>query len=228
MIAFDTSTGAFNNSLSYGASLTWAHTTTGSDRVLYVGVISKNASSITGVTYGGVAMTLVDDYPNNGPGLFTQTILFVLKNPSSGSNTVSVQTTGGGTGNVYAKAASYTGANQTTPVPHIGKTTGTGTTLTLTINTSNSPSTDNCWLVAVGATDGNYSQTAGAGTTRRTGDASIDNWISFFDTNAVITPPGSDSLVVNIGTSSEIDIIGGSLAPSAAPATANGNFFQFM
>ena len=222
-VDYDTSAGGYNNSLTRPASLTWTHVVTGTNAVLLVEVQSNASGAITGATYNGVAMTLIDSYAT-GPGIMNETLLYALEAPATGSNTVSVQTGGTGSLTIYGKSASYIGTDQTTPNPHSGKNSGFGTTLTLSIDTSGSPSTDNCWIVSGAFTDGNYSQTAGAGTRRRTGSAAIDNWMSFFDQYLPINPAGSDSLVVNISTSSLINQIGVSLAPvsAAAPAASVG------
>ena len=54
-IAFDAASSATGVGVS---SLTWAHTTSGADRLLIVGV-SFDTGTVTGVTYAGVPMTSV-------------------------------------------------------------------------------------------------------------------------------------------------------------------------
>ena len=59
-IAFDATANGQDSNV---ASLTWSHTCTGSDLVLIVGVSTRGGDGDavpTGVTYNGVAMTLID------------------------------------------------------------------------------------------------------------------------------------------------------------------------
>jgi len=233
-IAFDTAqNNSFSNSFAFGGSYTFNHTCTGSDRFLIVstGIGLGTSPSVTGVTYNGVSMTYIDGYAT-APAALSESKLFVLANPASGTNVVSVQTSGSGSGYMYVASASYTGVDQTTPTPHNAKAQNTGaTSLTLNINTSNSPSTDNCWFVLGGVTDGNYTASAGAGTTKRT-SGTLTNWNNFYDNNGPITPAGADSLIVNMSSAANqgINLIGVSLAPAGGGGgpTANNGLMMFF
>lgn len=96
-----------------GASpLTIAHTTSGSDRVLYVKVTHTSGDSsvtaITDVTYNGVSCALkFEEVPNR------ECAVYRLVAPATGANNVVVTWTGGS--NMYAIVESYTGVDQTTP-----------------------------------------------------------------------------------------------------------------
>jgi hypothetical protein len=163
-------------------------------------------------------MTLVDSITGLA-GFFDKIYLFVLVNPASGENVVSVSSAGVGQTYVYASAVSYTGANQTGQPPHTNKgSTASATSYTLSIDTSASPSTDNCWFVGAYYGDGNYTASAGTGTTLRTTTETVRNWVGFVDNNVAITPPGSDSIVVAYSVASQIAIVGASIAPVSAVA----------
>lgn len=219
-IAFDAQTINFNNALARPASQTFSHTCTGTNRYLFIAVECSVNGAITGITFNGVPMTELGTIAG-GASVFEELIVYGIANPPTGANTVSIQTTGSGNVYLYTAVGSYTGVNQTTPNPHSGSnSSGGATSLTLTIDTSTSPSTDNCWIIAGGFTNGNYTATAGAGTTKRV-TGSVEAWISIYDNNVAITPAGSDSLVVNISTSSELHIIGVSLAPALTNTTVS-------
>lgn len=102
-IAFDASTDGGSVS---STSLTYAHTCTGSNGILFVGVYG-DATSITGATYAGVAMKLLSKRTStSGPAGY----VFQLVNPSTGANNVVVSASG--TITIASMCASYTGANQ--------------------------------------------------------------------------------------------------------------------
>jgi len=101
-IAFDaTSSGSSGGA----SSITFAHTCTGSNRVLFVTVIGEVIPSITGVTYAGVAMTQVGSSVSGGGSRSIH--LFYLDNPASGANNVVVSSSPSGF--MSAVSSSYTG-----------------------------------------------------------------------------------------------------------------------
>jgi hypothetical protein len=111
-------------------SLTFSHTTSGSNRAIgvCVGWRVNDGQSISGVTYNGVALT--EDA--NSPVLDgrTATALYSLVNPASGANNIVVSLSGAAT-SIASIAVSFTGAHQTT-------LTGTSATDTLDNGTSDS------------------------------------------------------------------------------------------
>src|SRR5438067_591060 len=111
-IGFDASSGGFVNT---SGPLTISHTCGGSNRILLVGVeISVGGETVTGVTYNSVAMTQINLQDLNG-STFRNTYLFYLIAPATGANNIVVSASGG-TGNIYAAAASYTGVDQSSPL----------------------------------------------------------------------------------------------------------------
>ena len=103
-IAFDNSTA---DSHGYTNSLTFSHTVAGTDRLLLVGA-SARGESVTGMTYNGTSMTLLEAA---NPGNI-ETTLYYLIAPDTGANNVVI--TCSGPGSVAAVALSLTGVHQTT------------------------------------------------------------------------------------------------------------------
>jgi hypothetical protein len=103
MAAFDASSTAQS---AFGSSLTFSHTCSGSDRVLFVAVAVGNGVAITNVTYNGVEMTAVET------GAVDRR-LYSLVAPATGANNVVV--TLPSPTEILAVASSYTGVNQSTP-----------------------------------------------------------------------------------------------------------------
>jgi archaellum component FlaF (FlaF/FlaG flagellin family) len=139
-IMFDSATG-FSGScvLVLGCSFSHTVTTSGSDRILIVGVNTASAA-LTSVSYGGQAMTNIRS-DNNGASAHTS--LWYLKNPPTGTNTVTMLVSI--VSNVAAGAISFTGVDQTTPIATHNGATGTSTTPSVSVTTS----TDESWLVDV-------------------------------------------------------------------------------
>ena len=159
-IAFDaTSNSGYQTTTPYS----WSHTCTGSSRVLIVGVsmLSVAGSSVTGITYNGVALTKIrSDISAVGA---VRTELWRLVNPASGSNTVEV--TLSATLDSIAAAVSLTGVNQTNPTgSHNGASATNVGAADATVSVSTTA--DGSWLIdAVATTD--TAITVGAGQTQR-------------------------------------------------------------
>lgn len=206
-IAFDAATNSRSTS---SASLTYSHTTSGSNRALIVscGVINPSGNTITGVTYNGVAMTAL-----LSPIVLQANIrmyFFYLLNPASGTNNV-VVTANSSADVIDGASASYTGVSQS-GFPDASGSSGVQTTATITQAVTTIA--DNCWLVGAGW--GNTAVGAGTGTTERS--KTSDNRCGIFDSNGAKTPPGSFSLQV---TNSSADN-GGLIVASLAPYVATG------
>lgn len=138
-IAYDSSSAKSTTGWISGSSITWAHTCSGSNRFLVVGVYhSYNGDRITGVTYNGVAMTRI-----NTRALASGTIyLYGLANPDTGTNNIVVSLSASDS-YMGAFATSFTGVNQTGQ-PEVN-TTATNTGVTGTISVT--PTTANSWCV---------------------------------------------------------------------------------
>lgn len=209
-IAFDNSTTSAVLNTNPG---TFSHTTSGSNRILFVHVTGDSAGdNVSGVTYAGVTMTLVAKLTNS-PQTFGDRwrYLFVLVNPAVGANTVSIADSG--FANAFlAIAASYTGAAQT------GQPDASATNTTVSNSTTFASSitsiADNCWSFCAISQNGGAVLTAGTGTTLRGTQAATGDIVS--DSNGVIHPAGSYTMNYTSGSSNHW----GSFIATISPATA--------
>lgn len=202
-VAFDAAT---NGGTTTGTSLTFSHTNgSGAERMLLVGFKADTALDlITGVTYNGVAMTLVDKQEPAGD---RWTYLYYLVAPATGANNVVISASASTF--IGAAAASYTGVAQVAPEAS-GKMRSTGATngASLSVTTI----TDNAWLAATIA-NGTGAFTADGNTTSRVNSASGYGMAD----RGPVTPAGSTT----VGTTAPVafwQIVGAVLAPPAAAA----------
>ena len=198
------------------ATLTWAHTCTGSNLILIVGLTEEGTYSVTGITYNGVAMTLGKG--GTGGAGYGRPDLWYLINPATGANNV-VITHSTTTNRLTGVSVSYTGAKQSgQPDASASNNVASVTTMTTTLTSI----ADNSWTVMMADTSA-AGETAGAGTTlRQAGSDASDIW----DSNGAITPAGSTSLIINF-TSGNAGSAMISIAPAAAE-TSGKNFLMFM
>ena len=212
-IAFDSAVNA--QIQNPGTSLTFSHTCSGSDRILYVMAFTRSDVT-TGVTYGGVAMSQVGTTITEGTDRYS---IWQLIAPATGANNV-VITGGASTSLVIGCSQSYNGAKQSSQPDN---NTQQGPTTTATLTSTLTTVADNCWtaLFARASSDGITS--AGTGTTQRSTTAGL---VQGYDSNGAITPAGSTSLQTTQTSQSTTHFMV-SIAPAVAAAT-NSNFFQFM
>lgn len=200
-------------------SLTFSYTCgSGSNRLLIVAVIGDlSVDDVTGVTYNGVAMTLIDKQLVVSGG---ERILYFyyLLNPSSGANNVVVSASSSHF--LAALAADYTGVSalDNSTKNEAGSVTSLTTSLTTVAN--------NCWtMLAVDGYSGNSAPTAGTGSTRRTFGAAFGN-VGLFDSNAAITPAGSYSMSTGYPGSTGIGHVMASFAPVSAASAAGPTYMH--
>jgi hypothetical protein len=179
-VAFDASaTGTAS-----ATTLTFSHTCSSTaNRVLLVGVgVANTGDVVTGITYGGVAMTRIGWSGNNSGH---SGYMYGLLAPSTGANNVVITKTG--TDRMDAVSGSYTGADQTRLYDAtVAETSSTGTSQTTVLSTTS----DNGLTVGF-ITDGNgRTFTAGANTTLR-GNIQFG---AMAEATAVKTPAGSVTL----------------------------------
>ncbi|OGZ10560.1 MAG: hypothetical protein A3C93_01960 [Candidatus Lloydbacteria bacterium RIFCSPHIGHO2_02_FULL_54_17] len=186
-IAFDK---VYEVSVNPGTSITFNHqiTSTTSNPILFVGFLT-DLSGTESATYDGESMTLVnsvDDTPD-GQGI----VLFRLDNPSLGDNNLVVN----GTNFIYAKSASYTGAecNGAEDAQNTG-----GPTVASSLGVSVTTTADHTWQVEFGRSLSG-SMSAGSGTTFRD---TTEQGMAWMDSNGPKTPAGSATLNFNnsVGT----------------------------
>lgn len=111
-VAFDavgpSSSGAGGTTGSLTSPLTWTHTNNGNAIVVGCTSYTGSANTITGVTYGGVALTFLGFVQGGSGGAGGIALYGKVGGLPTGANTVSVAFTGGG--NVNAGSISFTGA----------------------------------------------------------------------------------------------------------------------
>ena len=140
-----------NDSTDGAASLTFAHTCTGANRILIVGVAHTDFSTTIGVTYDGNAMTLI---ASQGDNTYDDNMcrLFYIINPSTGSNNIVV--TPSESEQMIAGASSFTGVDQSDPI--IGNNTdqnGVGS-ISMTVDTTGFDNSWGCDVIVNGASIG--------------------------------------------------------------------------
>ena len=195
-IARDNSVILYSNAGNASASFTIS----GSNRFLYIGC-EEAGQTISSITVNGSATGITLLHHQSGlSGTFSDQYDYYLVAPPTGSVTVAVNVSASSYN--YCGAVSYTGVNQSTPIDVSGINNGTSiTSLTSTLTTT----VANDWLIEyAGIETYDTSVTAGAGTVAvLLGPSSPNYWYGFFDSGATLST-GSNSLVVNRGTASNI------------------------
>ena len=100
--------------------LAWAHTCTGNNLILIVGISARGSNHPSAITYNAVGMTKLDDVTTLSPQITVQ--LWYLIDPATGSNSISV--THAGTPEIAGGAMSFTGVHQVSPFGTQVKTSG--------------------------------------------------------------------------------------------------------
>lgn len=198
------------------SSLTFSHTTAGTNRLLFVCVVTGNNSPT--VTYNSVSMTQIGTGVSN-TGYYTH--IFYLAAPATGTNDV-VITLGSGTNGILGLSASYTGAAQT----GIPDSSNTGTLTDSTpLSVSTTTSADNSWVVGCFGGSPNVDPSAGTATTLR---QAISNALpiqgAVVDTNGAVTPAGARALEVQPGATSFQSMYVASFAPAAGGGGGGSGF----
>lgn len=208
-IAFDVASD--NGSLAGPAtSVTWAHTCTGSNRILFACFFGNTTDTVTGVTYNNVAMTFVNKVSNTADRWI---YVYMLVNPASGANNIVAS----GSSSLWrGLGVSYTGAAQSGQPDASGTNSATAVTgLTGTITTVAA----NAWAILLGKTN-NGDPAAGTGSTQR--EVGEGNGIAIFDSNAGLTA-GSNSMAITSSLGNDA-VIMVSFSPFIATATVDTSF----
>lgn len=221
-IAFGAITGATNT----GTSLTFSSpSVSGSDTLGLVSFTRDVSSSpVTGVTWNGTAMTLIDSQYNNfGANGNTGVELWYIINPTAGVTNIVVSASNGSN---RAKAAFYTGVKQTgqPDASNKGSVPNGTTNLALTVTTV----ADNSWSILVGRDiNGSALQSVSNATIRV---PATNNAIGFFDSNSDITPAGGYTMTVKTASGSfpKNGVIASFSPATAGPTPANSGWFQFF
>jgi uncharacterized repeat protein (TIGR01451 family) len=127
-VALGSVTSVSGDLTSAAPALTFSHTSSGTNLVLVVGVSlnvsAQSTDTVSGITYSGVALQSAGSQAN-GNNRRTE-IWYLVAPPTTGNNNVAitVNVTGGATIGVVAGAATFTGADQTTPIRTFASNTG--------------------------------------------------------------------------------------------------------
>lgn len=174
------------------SSKTLAHTVTGTNPVLLVGItIAHTGGTVTvsSVTYAGINATQVGTSSSGN----RRVDLWVLNNPPTGANNIVV--TLSGTPDAYFNLgnASYTGARISNQPDVSGTAQATSTTTSKSLTTT----LDNDWLVGVACDAATANPVISAGSTFRLQVYNrVDNGYELYliDTNGAKSPAGSYSI----------------------------------
>lgn len=195
-------------------TLTYSHTCTGSDLILFVFVdqYSSGNDYTSGVTYNGVSMTRVASRNITNLGEFLS--MYVLVNPATGANDIVISSSQAAS--FRSTAASYTGAKQTGQPD--ANTTAQSSSAATTFANSITTVADNCWVVE-GSRNNQDSASNGTNYVNRANSAGV----GIGDTNAVKTPAGSISMTVTTSTAADWGVIQVSFDPLTGFASAGTN-----
>lgn len=201
-------------------SLTTSHTTgVGQSRYALVGVVSGLGTDVvTGVTYGGIAMTQVSKIIGGTGGSARTIYLYSLMAPLSGANNVVITNSGSElTGGLIA---TYADCRQTATPENFSQTlAASGASLSCSITTL----TDQAYAISFVKNDIDVSIVAGAGTTVRVRETGVGSALG--DKNSNITPPAATSILFGPQSGGTLwSAINVSLAP---PAVTGGMFMVF-
>lgn len=194
-IAFDSISAAVQNG---GSPLTFAFNNVAGNFVAVI--LDPAADTVSGVTWGGVAMTLAGTSQGN-TGRFSQ--IWYKVGAATGSNNIVI--TGGGV-DIYARAISFSGVDTGVTVSGYASGGATSATPSLAVTTT----ADNSFVLVggqIGAT-----ATAGANTTQPSSGANpqLAGW--WYSTVAV-TPAGAFTANMNASGGGAYGIVGIAITP---------------
>lgn len=202
---------ANNGTSGHASSLSYTHTCSGSNGILFAMPMVDTSDFLTSVTYNSVNLTLINKVKGASNNFH---YLLYLANPTTGGNTL--QMNNGSVTDLVMVSTSYSGASQT----GIPDNSTTHTEINQTVDTSLTTVADNCWTVlAAQCNTGTLS--AGSGTTIR-GNKGVPFSMGMFDSNGIIHPAGNSTLEV---TTSAGAAGFGTIMASFAPVGAVTNNF---
>ena len=203
-----------NNSSWSGTTRTYAHTCTGSDRMLFVWISSWTGDLVTGVTYAGVSMVQIGKIKQGNATGYTY--LYCLFAPATGAN--NIVCTASSTTAWNTMATSYTWVNQSNTMD--ASATSSIASAALNFSTNLTTIANNCWSICYTINDTNVF--ASNSDTRRGTNV---GW-NIFDSNGVITPAGSKTMTQTVSGSGNWSVVMASFSPSGV--VVNSNFFMFF
>lgn len=183
-IAFDASSGGKSNTPVN--SITYSHTTSGSDRLLVV-CVHYAGDNFSSVTYNGVALTTALQQVVS----FITYGIYYLVAPASGTHNVVVSNTGSYSQTFISSSISFTGVDQSSPLDTTGSGTqssSTSNTVTMTTTESNTVLVDMAFISEAGAT-----MTPGSGQTEFYDD-STTNGQHIASSYKIVSSSGSNTM----------------------------------
>lgn len=179
----------------------------------------------TGITYNSVALTNIVDYDPAIDSNSVRVKVWKLDNPDSGTHNLSFSV-GGGVATSFS-AVTYTGLRPSQPEANNNDKSFTTTPSLASTQVSSFTSSvttikDNAWAVMfiLGGNNASQTFTAGASTTLRASHGDLSTSSSgILDSNGVVSPAGSRSLVANWSSGSGyVSSVTVSIAPVSVPA----------
>lgn len=201
-IAFDAVT---NNNSATATSITYAHTCTGSDRMLFVWVSFSGWDLVTWVTYAWTSMVQVGKRQQWSTS--TYTYLYCLFAPATWANNIVCTASGSSSWNTMA--TSYTGVTQSNTMDASATSSISGAALNFSTNLTTIA--DNCWSICY--TVNNINVFASNSDTRRGTNVGGN----IFDSNSAITPAWSKTMTQTVTGSWSGSVVMASFAPSVSP-----------
>lgn len=199
-------------------SLTYSHTCTGSNLILWVGTaqnVDNGTDHITGVTYNSVAMSAKGNTNSNGGSHRSK--LWVLLGPATGANNIVI--TSNNTTGITGLAVSYTGVKQSQTIPEGSLNNNTGTSITSSVTTV----VNNSAVIMLASNNVGVSHTAGTNANVVLG--TIGPADTFHRGNTIlessplaVSPAGSFSMTGNISPSASNATIMSYFEPDAVAA----------
>lgn len=193
-----------------GSALSFSHTCSGTQRILFMSIINiaANTDDLTSVTYAGIPMTLIGQALE--PVNLRWTYLYYVIAPATGANNITVNSVS--STQKVMNAISYNGARQLTVPDASTIGTSAGNSITGTVTTI----ADNCWLVGLLGAVG----TALTGTGITTLRGTVSSFNKMMDSNGPISPAASASLGATTTATGGIVLV----MCSFAATTSQGNF----
>lgn len=178
-----------------GTTISTTHTSSGTDRIVYVGITIRDTRTITvAPTYNGVTMT--QSGSTTGTTGVTHRLYYLIAPSTTAGATVTATQNASDT---WAMTViSYNGARQTLQPD---ATSVGGPTTTTSYSQSVTTVRDNSWAVLYGNASGGLTLTAGANTIIRNQPEVAFCGAFLIDTNSAKTPAGTDTL--NVTSSSQ-------------------------
>ena len=194
------------------SSSTFSHTCTGNNLLLLVGLRGDPTDTLTGITYNGVSMTIVNK-KQNGDGYWVY--LYYILSPATGTNNVVIS----GASSIVAYSISYTGVSQS-GFPDASNTYALNATDPKTVSIMTVA--NNCWVAMIARSSSGETSMV-SGTTKR---GTLSNYNFMADSNGPLNS-GSNHLGWNTGNQVNSSAVIVSFAPASTTAVNHG-FTRFL